>query len=50
MKMHRFLVSLAAAVWAVSLKTSFTWKRNGAPPPGAVRDDTITSMALVVNY
>jgi putative salt-induced outer membrane protein len=34
----------------LSLKSSFVWKRNGEPPPGAVRDDTITSMALVVNY
>jgi putative salt-induced outer membrane protein len=34
----------------VSLKASFVWKRNAVPPPGAVKDDTITSMALVINY
>lgn len=34
----------------LSLKTSFQWKRNGQPPPGAVRDDTFTSAALVANY
>jgi putative salt-induced outer membrane protein len=34
----------------LSLKSSFVWKRNALPPPGAVKDDTITSMALVINY
>ena len=43
--------SLTAAVSThLSLKASFVWKRNGKPPAGVVRDDTITSMALVVNY
>ncbi|HVO32426.1 MAG TPA: DUF481 domain-containing protein [Elusimicrobiota bacterium] len=43
--------ALTAAISAhLSLKTSFDWKRNAKPPAGAVRDDTITSMALVVNY
>jgi putative salt-induced outer membrane protein YdiY len=41
---------IAALSTHLSLKTSFDWKRNGQPPVGAVRDDTITSVALVVNY
>jgi len=40
----------AALSTHLSLKASFVWKRNGLPPPGVVKDDTITSMALVVNY
>ncbi len=34
----------------LSLKTSFLWKRNGKPTPGVVKDDTTTSIALIVNY
>ncbi len=34
----------------LSLKASYTWKRVGKPPLGFVRDDTITSLALIVNY
>ncbi len=34
----------------LSLKASYTWKRVGKPPTGFVRDDTITSLALIVNY
>ena len=41
---------IAAVSVHLSLKASFTWKRNGQPPEGIVRDDTITSMALMVNY
>lgn len=34
----------------LSLKTSFVWKRNALPPPGAIKDDTTTAVALIVNY
>jgi len=33
-----------------SLKTSFTWKHVSQPPPGAVKDDTITAVALIANF
>lgn len=33
-----------------SLKTSFDWKHVGQPPPGAVKDDTLTSVALIANF
>lgn len=33
-----------------SLKTSFVWKHVGQPPPNAVKDDTITSVALIANF
>jgi putative salt-induced outer membrane protein len=41
---------IAALNTRLSLKSAFEWKRNGQPPPGAVKDDTIVSMALVVNF
>jgi putative salt-induced outer membrane protein len=41
---------VAALSTHLSLKTSFMWKRNGLPPPGAVKDDTTTTIALLVNY
>jgi putative salt-induced outer membrane protein len=34
----------------LALKTSFTWRRDGVPPAGFIRDDTTTSVALVINY
>lgn len=34
----------------LSLKASFVWKRVGEPPLNVGKDDTTTSMALVVNY
>lgn len=34
----------------VSLKTSYVWKRVNKPTPGFSIDDTITSIALIVNY
>lgn len=33
-----------------SIKTSFVWHRIAEPVPGAVKDDTITSVSLVANY
>ena len=33
-----------------SLKTSFVWKHVGQPPPNAVKDDTLTSVALIANF
>lgn len=33
-----------------SLKTSFVWKHVGQPPPNAVKDDTITAVALIANF
>jgi putative salt-induced outer membrane protein len=41
---------IAALSTHLSLKASFVWKRNGQPPPGFVKDDTITLVSLVVNY
>lgn len=34
----------------LALKTSFIWNRVGLPAAGALRDDTKTLVALVVNY
>lgn len=34
----------------LSLKASYTWKRVAEPPAGFGKDDTITSVALLVNY
>ena len=33
-----------------ALKLSFDWRRVNRPPTGAVKDDTKTSIALVVDY
>ena len=33
-----------------SVKTSFLWKHVGQPPPGAVKDDTTTSFALIASF
>lgn len=33
-----------------SVKTSFVWKHASQPPPDAVKDDTITSVALIANF
>lgn len=33
-----------------SVKTSFIWKRANQPPPGVVKDDEITSFALLANF
>jgi len=41
---------IAAVSTHLSLKASFVWKRNAKPPVGVVKDDTVTSMSLVVNY
>jgi putative salt-induced outer membrane protein len=34
----------------LALKASYLWNRVGEPPPGIGKDDTTTSVALVVNY
>jgi len=34
----------------LSLKASYKWNRVGKPPPGIGKDDTTTSVALIVNY
>lgn len=34
----------------LSLKTSFRWKRSNAPPSGFVKDDTLLSAAILLNY
>lgn len=33
-----------------SLKTSFVWKHVSQPPPQAIKDDTLTSVALIANF
>jgi putative salt-induced outer membrane protein YdiY len=33
-----------------SIKTSFTWKHWTAPPPGFIKDDTTTGVALIANF
>lgn len=33
-----------------SIKNSLTWRHNGRPPPGAVKDDTLISVALIANF
>ena len=43
--------ALVASVSAkVSLKASYKWKKVEKPAPGFVRDDSITTVALVVSY
>jgi putative salt-induced outer membrane protein YdiY len=39
----------AALTTVLSLKLSFVWKRVGMPPPGFIKDDTVTSAALLVS-
>lgn len=39
----------AALTTVVSLKLSFVWKRVGSPPPGFIRDDTVTAAGLQVS-
>ncbi|MBI4371749.1 MAG: DUF481 domain-containing protein [Elusimicrobia bacterium] len=34
----------------LSLKASYKWKQVNRPPAGFVRDDTVTALALIVNY
>jgi putative salt-induced outer membrane protein len=34
----------------LSLKASYIWKRINKPAPGFSKDDTITSVALIINY
>ena len=34
----------------VSLKTFYKWKRIAKPAPGFIKDDTLTGLALIVNY
>jgi putative salt-induced outer membrane protein len=33
-----------------SLKVAYTWKHWSAPPPGFIKDDTTTSIALIANF
>jgi hypothetical protein len=32
------------------MKTSFIWKHVGQPPAGFLRNDTVTTVALVASY
>lgn len=41
---------IASLTTQLSLKASYTWKRVGEPPPGFGKDDTVTSVALIINY
>jgi putative salt-induced outer membrane protein YdiY len=41
---------IAALTTHLSLKTSYVWKHNNLPPPGIGKDDTTTSVALIINY
>jgi len=41
---------IAALTTHLSLKTSYVWHRVNEPPPAAGKDDTITSVALLINY
>ena len=34
----------------LSLKASYVWKRSNKPPAGFSKDDTLTAVALLVNY
>jgi putative salt-induced outer membrane protein len=40
----------AALSTHLSFKSTFNWKRNGNPPPGTVKDDTLLGVALIVSY
>jgi putative salt-induced outer membrane protein len=33
-----------------SLKVSYAWKHWSAPPPGFIKDDTLTAIALIANF
>jgi len=41
---------IASLTTHLSLKAAYTWKRTAEPPPGFGKDDTTTTVALVVNY
>lgn len=41
---------IASLTTHLSLKAAYTWKRVAEPPAGFGKDDTITSVALLVNY
>lgn len=41
---------IASMTTHLSLKTSFVWKRNAVPPAGTIKDDTLTSVALIINF
>lgn len=43
--------ALTTALTSVfSLKTSFVWKHVSQPPPDAIKDDTLTSVALIAAF
>ena len=41
---------IASVTTHLSIKASFSWKRVNKPPTGFIKDDTFTSVALIVNY
>jgi putative salt-induced outer membrane protein len=41
---------IASLTTHLSLKASYTWHRVGEPPANIGKDDTITAVALIVNY
>jgi putative salt-induced outer membrane protein YdiY len=41
---------IASLTEHLSLKASYVWHRVGLPPPNTGKDDTLTSVALIVNY
>lgn len=41
---------VASVASHVSIKASYKWKRAGRPVPGFGKDDTVTGMALVIDY
>jgi len=41
---------IASLTAHLSLKASYTWKRAAEPPIGFGKDDTITSVAMLINY
>lgn len=41
---------VAALSTMFSIKTSYLWRHVGQPPPGNVKDDTTTSVALIANF
>jgi putative salt-induced outer membrane protein YdiY len=49
-RMNTETAVIAAISTHLSLKASFVWRRQNKPPSGFIKDDTYTSLALIVNY
>ncbi len=49
-RVHTDTALIASISTHLSLKVSYEWRRVNRPPAGFVKDDTITAMAIILNY